>query len=512
MREGVGPRAKVLAGLTLGLLPSCLAVILKSMTPLPFWAWHYDPEAAYFHAGQSLLRGELPVIVEHPGTPLQLLGAGLLAASGRTILDLDALRATGYWVSLALMALTSVALMQTVLKGLPTLVGASCFWFVASFGESLTYRTIWAPETLLPSFAALTLSVAWRYFDRPTTPRLLVVATLVGACLGLKFSLLGWAVALLPFAPQSAPSRRLWDSLRSLGVTFVGFGVGFVSMTWPIARGYARLGAFLERGGLEAGPYGGSGAWEPFTAQSAANAWQLLMSSSLWHAVLAGALVAVGLNLRSGRARVAPPHFLVFCLAAMVPSYVLYAKSPAMRYMAPAALAAGPVLAAAWRAVLLANPRRSSVLLCVGALLLLVTKAGVQDYGTHCRRLSQDAVLRAKVDATLAPLRRHDSVVIFGWRLPQPSFALRIHCQNERDMEAIEARYPGEGHYNPWVHRVWLPSGASTWDLLVIGRSEVAGFPEGLGLPVAEIDEYLVFQRVPSDPAGHSFSAAESGG
>jgi len=59
-----------------------------------------------------------------------------------------------------------------------------------------------------------------------------------------------------------------------------------------------------------------------------------------------------------------------------------------------------------------------------------------------------------------------------------------------RDLAAIAARYPREGHYDPWLRRVFLPPGAARWDVAVVSHADLRAFQSAQ--PVARINDFVV--------------------
>jgi hypothetical protein len=133
---------------------------------------------------------------------------------------------------------------------------------------------------------------------------------------------------------------------------------------------------------------------------------------------------------------------------------------------------------------------------CAGVLLVLGLKADWQkhrDVVERCastRRLIEDRVhehLAMQLDAT----------VIYTWAAPIPSLGLRLNGWRHPDaLAAIERRFPGEGHYNPWSRELFLPAGADDWDLLVINLGFWPTFPERRrGTPVDRVGDYWIVRR-----------------
>ena len=89
------------------------------INPRPFWVFYYDPETIYFYSGLELLNGQIPNNVDNPGTPVQLISAGLLTLIGRNPMNFDCFRVSAYVFSQILMILTCWVLLKTLLLRLP---------------------------------------------------------------------------------------------------------------------------------------------------------------------------------------------------------------------------------------------------------------------------------------------------------------------------------------------------------------------------------------------------------
>jgi hypothetical protein len=62
----------------------------------------------------------------------------------------------------------------------------------------------------------------------------------------------------------------------------------------------------------------------------------------------------------------------------------------------------------------------------------------------------------------------------------------------------IEEKFPYEGHYLPWRHKVFLPSSSPTWDYLVIQENLMSGFPDPLGPVLASIGNVRIVGKADS--------------
>ena len=145
--------------------------------------------------------------------------------------------------------------------------------------------------------------------------------------------------------------------------------------------------------------------------------------------------------------------------------------------------------------------RRAPRLVAVGAagaLLLLGLQA---DWREHRDLVRDCASTRESIEARVRQRleKRPDATVIYAWQAPIPSLALRLNgWRHPEALEAIERRFPREGHYNPWANEIFLPAGADDWDLLVIHHAFWPSFPEReRGQVVDRVGVYLVVTRKP---------------
>jgi hypothetical protein len=94
---------------------------------------------------------------------------------------------------------------------------------------------------------------------------------------------------------------------------------------------------------------------------------------------------------------------------------------------------------------------------------------------------------------------QHDATVIYAWQAPIPSLALRLNgWRHPAALEAIERRFPRDGHYSPWTNQIFLPTGSEDWDLLVIHHKYWPRFPEReRGEQVDRMGVYLIVRRTP---------------
>jgi hypothetical protein len=113
----------------LAILPIAVELFVKlAVYPRPFWVHDYDPEAIYFYQSLRILGGHAPLNVDHPGIPVQLLGALIALFTGRSPLQFDAFRLAAYIVSFALTAVAAVAVTRTLFRDASPWLAVAGVW------------------------------------------------------------------------------------------------------------------------------------------------------------------------------------------------------------------------------------------------------------------------------------------------------------------------------------------------------------------------------------------------
>lgn len=161
---------------------------------------------------------------------------------------------------------------------------------------------------------------------------------------------------------------------------------------------------------------------------------------------------------------------MVFGSVALVLSLAMAMRTPTGRYFLPAALGVVALVGA------VRETRPWVPALALTVALAIVGKAVVGDCRRNDQLIATQSALRAEIDRSVALIRKPGDIVVFGWRTPEPSFALRFLALDERWIAEAERLYPGEGHY--WKERFHLPAGAQAWDVLVLDRGLLSSVPE----------------------------------
>ena len=453
------------AAAVLALVPILGSWLLKTVVwRRPFWIFHFDPETIYFYSGLSLLRGRIPPNIDNPGTPLQLISAAIAALTGATPLRYEQFLAVTHTVGLLFSLGGALAIFYGVMAGASPPLRIAAVWAYLIAPAALERLDVWSPELLYLPIGAFVLALFRSWLQSPSAGKAVALGMLVGLGMATKFTWLIWAPALV---------LAMLSAGRLLHATFAtgGMGIGFVLGTIPVASAY---GSMLQRLLFLSGIERGESTWPVLLATS--TIWQTLLTVTAllaaWHfrrthlpwAVLAVALLGFGI--------------------------LATARNPTFRYLLPTAFTVVALLASFSTSEKLPKAAQAAVL-AIAALLLARTFR--DDIRAHRDRIEEASALRHEIEAAVP---RH-ATVIYGWRAPIPSFALRVMSSDPPDREDISRRYPREGHFDPWHGVIVLPTGARRWDYLVVQEEDLRRIPPGSYEIETHVHGYAVAKAAP---------------
>lgn len=450
-------RAVVVAAI----LPVTIAWVAKVLTfPRPFWIFFYDPESIYFYSGLRLLRGVVPENVDNPGTPLQVLSALIAAITGTNPLTYERFLLVAHTLAFLLTLAATLLLLRTILRDAPPLLQVCGAWLYWLAPQAIERLDIWSPEVLFFPAATVALSLLWRWSHEPSPKRAAMTGLAVGLLVAIKYVFLGWAAALVVAVMVT---RRWRDVLAVVPSLLAGFLLG----TLPVVRLYPYM---FQRLRVLTAPGSDGLGWGDAAA-----------TSRMWIVCVAAVAVLAVLSFR----RVQLP-LAAFTLTAIVVTIFGARENLSFRYVLPAALALLVAFAAAS-----SNPPRHAVQVVLTVLFAVaLTRTVVNDLTWHRLRIDDGRKLRAAIDAAVPD----DGVVLFSWRVPEPSFALRAMTTERRYQEVIASTWPREGHFNSWTGEVVLPPGAAQWDYLVINPEVLPTFRQPVGERIGIAGPYGIYR------------------
>lgn len=421
--------------------------------PRPFWVQFYDPETIHFYAGLHLLRGLVPENVDNPGTPLQVVSALVAACTGATPARYEAFLAAAHFLGLLLTLGGAAIVFYGILKPAPPLVRVAGTWLYFCAPSALERLDIWSPEILYLPLGAAALASFMRWTRAPSRRWAMLSGVFAGLAVAAKFVFLPWAAAL---GLTLLIARRARDAMAAS----VGVMLGFVIGTLPVATEY---GLIFRRLLFLSGTGHADQSWP-----------ELLATSTAWLFCVVAIVVLTALSFRRS-------HTLLtlFCVAVIVFSVIATARNPSFRYLLPAALALVALLSN------VALPPRSQIaaLIFAGALL---AKSVADDLSAHRGRIEHGERTRGAI-AALVP---REAVVLYGWRAPVPSFALRVMTRDRRYLAEVARLYPREGYVDPWTGRV----DRADWQYAVVGADDLRHLRQPFE-PAGRVNEFLIVRR-----------------
>jgi hypothetical protein len=456
----------------LGVLPLLVDWIYRAVLhPRPFWAFVYDPEMIYVHEGLRLLSGHAPHNIDNPGIPVQVLTATIELFAGRLPGSLDTIRLSAYIVALILSSGAAALLERTLFREAPAPLAIAGLWTFFIAPAALEYDTILSPEILYFTVGALTLAA----LSSRKTPLLLGLS--VGLCIATKFVFLAWVPAIL--AAIVVERRRLREVALGAG----GILAGFIGATLPAADRYGQMAKWLWGIATHSGWYGRGPKELPHLRLTLIGYWELAIASKGW---LLWCAFVVGLLLLARRR---DRGLIAFGLVSIVASILMAMRTPTGRYLLPGALGVVALLGA----VREIRPRLAAAAFTLA--LAIVGSAVVSDCRRHDRLIAEQGALRAEIDRAVARVRKPGDIIVFGWRTPEPSFALRFLALDRTWLAETDRRYPHEGLFDVEERRFHLPDGATRWDLLVLDRSGLGSVPEPVITAAPDIDRFAIVRR-----------------
>lgn len=449
------------------------------VAPRPFWAWLYDPEAIYFSSGNELLHGMVPSNTDNPGTPVQVLSAAILLLTGNHPARFDAFRLCGYGVGMLAMIGAMSLMQRTLLWELPASLQVAAMWIFFLAPTALERLTIWSPELFYLPVGAVLIAALWHCASTPSTWRAFAVGMALGLGCAVKLTFLAFVPAVV-LALLLLESSRRFGGLQRCAASLAGMCVGFVTMTLPVVAAYPRMlswaGRFAAAGyeGVETG----AAPWELlFTnlppAILHAKPWYLLILLGTG-AVVAGLMSSGSMATRPTRRQVG--CLGVFAVVSIVFVHLLAYRTESYRYLLPGGIGGVVLFALAVRTS--AFSRRAVQWTATAAIAALLGKQMLLDLEVHQAVCQGATVARERIDAAIQARAKENPVVVYSWRAPVPSFALRIMDGRRLMTEQVETMYPNDGHYNPWNRHVALPRLAHDWDAIVLSREDWMSFPD----------------------------------
>ncbi|MCE9634844.1 MAG: hypothetical protein K8T90_03990 [Planctomycetes bacterium] len=474
-------------------VPATAVWIWKALVlPRGWWVGFYDPELLYFWSSGEIASGHAASVVQHPGAPVNLIGAVIALFTGSGPRDATAFFSVAHTVSwLALLATAWMAL-RTILRGLPAVVAGAAILCALCAPWALFATTMWSPEALsVPTgFLGAVAFAAW--IESPDNGRrALAAGAAAGLAASLKLPFGAWCIAAVPAAlVLRGGSIRL--AARDLFRIGVGAAAAFMLATLVMLPQWAYMFTWFTRLATRSGPYG-SGESGIVASEVSTNLSRVIAATTTWHA--AAALLFVPALMSWPRDGAAPDArrrraVLVLAVAAFGLGYGAVSRNALPRYMLPQVM---PLILAASQAGYVLRSRRwaaGGLALVAVALFVRQSALDIREHRWWVETLSGQAARMRETVARVAPSRDgRPAVVVWARRAPVEVLALGWFAP-ERHIGTVHELYPNEGWFDPYACVVHLPPGREAWDVLVIQDFDLARFPTPVGTELAVLDGY----------------------
>ena len=188
-----------------------------------------------------------------------------------------------------------------------------------------------------------------------------------------------------------------------------------------------------------------------------------------------------------------PTIQLAGIIFAIIMSYILAARHIALRYLLPTGLCGMLIFALCSHLFLKHRSFKFQCIVCI-IVALLLGKHIILDIKTHQKVINTAKENQTKINASLSQCcnSTQKPIIIYGFRAPQPSFALRIStADNLNYLNIISKRYPYEGHIN-WYQQIVYPAGADHWDCAVIPKQDLNVFPQDIAVLCDKIGFFYI--------------------
>jgi hypothetical protein len=494
---GVIAAKRLRAGLVLALVFFIAGFWAYFHTAPPGTVFHVvnaDPEMAYFVSSLAVFKGQPYVYVDHPGTPLAVLGTALLGltypfhSSSPDGFVAGAVRHPGVFILMThvVLVLANVACVLALgWKALAVRRWADAVFaaavpasFFAFLPQSFAWTFYWSHNAVAFPLGTLLLlgSLVALRRGRPWPARTAWTLGLgAGVLTATQLYFATWAVGLAASSVALALLRPAW-SRRAVGAALAvlaASAIGFAVCTAPMIPAYPRFVAFVRAVTSHQGSYGrGAAGFTSWKSWSANLAWlwdgapALFIASGVVFAMLLAALVARRPRWRRDAGLWAAAAGLSLQWAVTL---LLLAKHPSRFYLPAVAAMLPPLLAIAlafWRR------GRTGRLVClaVAAIVLLgFVRTAALSVAAHAERIAYRTAMDSDIDrylsgyATSRGLSRQSVLVLWGPLLPDATcYGLWMGDQySDRALHHEISRVcPSQGL--AWSNITVLPEGWST--------------------------------------------------
>jgi hypothetical protein len=473
---------------------------------------HYDPSLQYMLSSLAWFRGGTYDYIDHPGTPVEVVGTVLLGL----MYPLTASSPGGFIAYQLAHPQVFLSVAQTLLVATSVVV---CFVFAQRAISDVTHWTqalvcaglaglffvllpdafqslaFWSHESFcFPAGTLLSLLVllAVRRGGRPTW--CVVLGLAAGVLTSVQVYFAAWVVGTtVALAVVTRISGATWRHTVWVGLTVAATSaVGFVVATLPIHDRYRQFGGWMRLLLTHQGTYGADPEGLPSAQLAASNFGSLVGGAPLLFGASGAVLLLLTWRLchvRLSRASFTC-HTGLLCaglgfVAQVLVLLLMVTKHPGLKYLLPVA-ATLPVLAATALDGL--DPKMLSTRILFGGLGLTLLagfaaalSAAVAAHTGAVEALRRDDAATEQTLATLASQRGENRAslrTLWTYGTTSPCYALWFGDEGADDLfhEDIARVCPNDANLNVWNAEITSNESNSSladspdWDIVVIGQ------------------------------------------
>jgi hypothetical protein len=526
--------ARVGIACVLGLILLGFWVYVDFVRPAPFYTIKYDPEMPYFMNSLATFKSHPYAYVDHPGTPVELIGTGILGIiKVATKLPSDefvpwmiahpevflrwahGLLAVGSAVGIALIVLMGRPVRRW--RDLVAAASAAALFFAVHSPYGLDTVSYWSHNSFAFPAGTLILLLLWVRLRRAEAVQLwelILWGALAGVLTAVQLYFATWIVGIA-LALGTLVGLRARSILRGVGAGLaVGSGgvAGFFAATLPVLHRYRELSWWIRGLISHQGRYGGGPPGLTSVDRMRDNFAELWSQGG--ETILAAALAILLLTAVAMTARrryvLSDPGWWAAAFggsAQLLLSTLLILKHPGQVYL----LALAAILPVLFLLLVesLPSTRWAGTLVGVAALAVGVgfVLAVAQSLGAHEHRVQRAAsaemeigqVVETYAGAVGRPV--DDITILWGYGTPSRCFALRFGNTYAGGLFGDEIREvcPQEWIFNVRDQVAELPEetlpldSTDHWDVLVILERNLNESTSGFDVALRSPDTGLVY-------------------
>jgi hypothetical protein len=211
-----------LALLLVSLMLVAYSIFSSYISPRPYYVQNlgFDIENDYVYSSRLIVATGTPHHILHPGTPVQYLGAGIMAVTGADIERTQTFLNAGYAITLlaiigSLAIFTKIALSKTSFAVAFLALGGLIMW-----PPLLTFMNYWGGEVFIYCVGLVATAMIWPAIDKNrqlSRKENIVLGLVIGFGLAVKISFVPIALILVVTVTAIGIKNRLFANIHNGG-------------------------------------------------------------------------------------------------------------------------------------------------------------------------------------------------------------------------------------------------------------------------------------------------------